>query len=83
MTREMIRDSKVPLFLAHGKADQRVHFDQFKRMKSALRKVPAKVVFMSFEDEDHFLSSQKNRQRFFRGLEKFLKEMVGESEYAL
>jgi dipeptidyl aminopeptidase/acylaminoacyl peptidase len=72
----------VPLFLAHGEADQRVHFDQFKRMKSALRKSPADVTYMTFEDEDHFLSSQKNRQAFFVGLEKFLLATVGKSEYA-
>jgi dipeptidyl aminopeptidase/acylaminoacyl peptidase len=77
------REFGVPLFLAHGEADQRVHFDQFKRMKSALKKAPAKVVYMSFEDEDHFLSNQKNRQAFFTGLDEFLKDTVGESEFAL
>lgn len=73
----------VPLFLAHGEADQRVHFDQFKRMQSALKKSPAEVTYMSFADEDHFLSSQENRQAFFQGLDRFLKATVGESEHAL
>ncbi len=71
----------VPLFLAHGKDDQRVHFDQYTRMKRALRKSPAKTTFMEFDDEDHFLSNQKNRQKFFVGLDKFLRETVGESEF--
>lgn len=71
----------VPLFLAHGELDQRVHFDQFKRMKRALKKSPAKTTFMEFEDEDHFLSSQANRQKFFKGLDKFLTETIGESEF--
>ena len=72
----------VPLFLAHGELDQRVHFDQFTRMKSALKKSPAKVTFMAFEDEDHFLSNQANRQRFFVGLDEFLRGTVGSSEFA-
>ena len=72
----------VPLFLAHGEADERVHFDQFKRMKSALKKSSTPVTYLQFEDEDHFLSDQKNRQEFFRGLDKFLKKTVGESEFA-
>lgn len=71
----------VPLFLAHGELDQRVHFDQYKRMKRALKKSPAKTTFMEFEDEDHFLSSQANRQKFFKGLDKFLNETLGESEF--
>lgn len=63
---------KVPLFLAHGKDDERVHFDQFSRMKSALKKSSTPVTYMQFDDEDHFLSNQQNRQAFFRGLDKFL-----------
>ena len=74
---------KVPLFLAHGEADQLVHFDQFTRMRSALKKSSAPVTYMKFKDEDHFLSNQQNRQEFFRGLDEFLKEVVGESESAL
>lgn len=73
----------VPLFLAHGVKDQRVHYDQYVRMKGALRKSSAETTFMHFRDEDHFLSNQKNRQQFFVGLDKFLNETVGESEYKL
>lgn len=72
------KEITIPLFLAHGKNDQRVHFDQFKRMKKALKKSPAKVTYMSFKDEDHFLSDQENRQRFFIGLDKFLADNLGE-----
>ena len=75
-------DLKVPLFLAHGTLDQRVHFDQFKRMKSALRKADAPVSYMLFKDEDHFLSNQENRIDFFEGLDTFLIETVGKSEFA-
>ena len=71
---------KVPLFLAHGEADQRVHFDQYSRMKSALKNSSVPVTYMKFEDEDHFLSDQQNRQAFFRGLDEFLSDTVGEDE---
>ena len=72
---------KIPVFLAHGTLDQRVHFDQYKRMKSALKKSPAKTTFMEFKGEDHFLSNQENRQRFFKGLDQFLTEVNGKSEF--
>ncbi len=71
----------MPVFIAHGKLDQRVHFDQFKRMKSALKKSSAKVTAIEFKDEDHFLSNEKNRIEFFEELEKFLEKSVGKSEY--
>lgn len=73
---------RVPLFLAHGTRDERVHFDQFKRMKSAQRKSPAEVTFLEFEDEDHFLSTQANRQAFFVRLDEFLETTIGTSEFA-
>ena len=71
----------IPVFLAHGEKDQRVHFDQFKRMKSALKKSPADHTFVRFKDEDHFLSDQANRQEFFVELEKFLVKHLGESPH--
>lgn len=71
---------KVPLFLVHGERDQRVHFDQFSRMKSALKKSSAKVTYMDFREGDHYLSFQKDRQEFLVGLEKFLEKVNGRSE---
>lgn len=71
-----------PVFLAHGTLDQAVHFDQYKRMKSALKKSSAKVTAVEFKDEDHYLSSKANRVRFFEELEKFLEKANGKSEYA-
>jgi len=72
---------EIPVFLAHGTLDQRVHFDQFKRMKSALKKAGVDATYMEFKDEDHFLSNQENRQEFFKGLDKFLIKVNGPSEY--
>ena len=72
-----------PVFLAHGTLDDAVHFDQFKRMKSALKKSSAKVTAVEFKDEDHYLSNQKNRQEFFVELETFLEKSVGTSPHKL
>jgi len=74
-------DMSVPLFLAHGTLDQQVHFNQYKRMKKALKKSKAKVTYMEFKDEDHYLSNQDNRMKFFKGLDKFLEQSNGKSEY--
>ena len=78
---KIAEDMIVPLFLAHGELDQQVYFDQYKRMKSALKKSKADVTYMAFEDEDHYLSNEKNRQKFFKGLSKFLIEHNGPSEF--
>ena len=72
---------KVPVFLAHGDLDENVQFDQFLRMKKALKKADVKHTAMAFKDEDHFLSRQENREAFFIGVDKFLTKVMGPSEH--
>lgn len=72
---------QVPIFLAHGDLDENVQFDQFLRMQKALKKAGVKATYMKFKDEDHFLSKQENREKFFIGVDKFLSEVNGTSEY--
>ena len=72
---------KVPVFLAHGDQDENVQFDQFKRMRKALNKAGVKNTSMAFKDEDHFLSRQENREAFFVGVDKFLRNVNGPSEH--
>ena len=72
---------KVPVFLAHGDLDENVQFDQFTRMKKALKKAKVTATYMKFNNEDHFLSQQENREKFFIGMEKFLTKVNGKSEY--
>ncbi len=72
---------KVPVFLAHGDQDENVQFDQFTRMRKALKKAGVKTTAMAFEDEDHYLSRQENREAFFVGVDKFLTKVNGPSEY--
>ena len=72
---------KVPVFLAHGTMDENVQFDQFTRMKKSLKKAKVDATYMKFTEEDHYLSRQKNREKFFVGMEKFLTKVNGTSEY--
>ena len=72
---------KNPVFLAHGVDDTLVHIDQYKRMKSALKKSSAKVTALEFKGEDHYMSDQKNRVEMFEALDRFLNESVGKSEH--
>jgi len=75
-------DIKVPVFLAHGDKDENVQFDQYTRMKKALKKAGVDHTAMEFKDEDHYLSYQKNREAFFMGVDKFLLKVNGPSEHA-
>ena len=72
---------KVPVFLAHGDRDINVQFDQFTRMRRSLEKAGVDATYLSFKDEDHYLSRQINREAFFVAIEKFLLEVNGKSPY--
>ncbi len=72
----------IPVFLAHGKFDQRVHFDQFTRMRRALKKADVPLTTREYDQDNHFMSIQKNRQDMFKALDKFLEKSVGKSDYA-
>jgi dipeptidyl aminopeptidase/acylaminoacyl peptidase len=67
--------------LAHGDQDQNVRYTQFTRMKRALEQSGAKATYLSFTNEDHFLSRQADREAFFESVEEFLLEVNGPSEY--
>lgn len=72
---------QIPVFLAHGEVDEAVHFDQYEKMKRRLENAGVDGTYMSFEDEDHYMSSQANRQAMLKGIEAFLLEVNGESPY--
>ena len=72
----------VPVFMAHGTRDTSVEIDQFDRMKKRLQKAGVKGTYLRFEDEDHYMSLQKNRVKMLDELAKFLRKANGESEFA-
>ena len=74
-------EMKIPTFIAHGTYDQAVHFDQYKRMKNALKKSSADVTAIEFKEEDHYLSNEKNAIKFYQVMDAFLTEHMGTSPY--
>ncbi|MGJ8560421.1 MAG: alpha/beta hydrolase family protein [Litorimonas sp.] len=72
---------QVPVFLAHGELDAAVEYDQFESMRRRLKKAGADGTYMSFEDEDHYMSNQANRQAMLEGMEAFLLKVNGESPF--
>ena len=72
----------VPVFMAHGDQDTAVEFDQFTRMRKRLDKAGVKGTYMAFEDEDHYMSAQSNRQAMLKGIAKFLRKTNGTSAFA-
>lgn len=75
------KEMKIPTFIAHGTLDQAVHFDQFKRMKNGLKKSSADVTAVQFDEEDHYLSNEKNAKKFYKEMDKFLEKHMGKSPY--
>lgn len=71
----------IPIFLAHGEDDQAVHFDQYTKMKKAMERAGVDGTYLSFKDEDHYLSKQANREAFFVAVEKFLLKVNGRSSH--
>lgn len=73
---------KTPLLLVHGTKDIQVQFDQFKRMKSALKKSPAKKKLVEIKDGDHSLATSEHRKMLFEAMDKHLRTYLGESAAA-
>jgi len=76
------RELTIPIFMAHGTKDSNVYFDQYTRMKKALKKSKSKTTFMKFKDEDHYFVNFENRTKLLKGLDKFLHENLGGSAAA-
>jgi dipeptidyl aminopeptidase/acylaminoacyl peptidase len=62
---------RVPVLLAHGADDQRVHVKHSRRMAKALRDSGADVEFLEFEDEIHGFLLERSRVQFYEQLLAF------------
>ena len=69
---------KAPLFVAQGANDPRVNKAESDQMVEALRKRGVEVEYMVKDDEGHGFHNQENRFDFYRAMERFLKEHLGE-----
>ena len=63
---------KLPVFLIHGKKDQRAPFDQFKAMKKALEEAGNPPLTLVEPDEGHGFYDEEARERMYVQLLKFL-----------
>lgn len=75
-------DIQVPVFMAHGTLDASVQHDQFTKMRSRLETAGVSGVYLSFENEDHYMSMQANRQAMVAGMADFLLRVNGPSPFA-
>ena len=69
---------KAPLFVAQGANDPRVNKAESDQMVEALRKRGVEVEYMVKDDEGHGFHNQENRFDFYRAMERFLKQHLGD-----
>lgn len=72
----------VPILLVHGTRDTVVEFDQFRRMKRALKKASSKKTFVEIKNGDHSLAKFAHRKQLFDAMDKHLKDNLGASAAA-
>jgi len=68
---------RVPVFLAHGQADERTPFNQAEAMRKALQRAGNEPLWMAVPKEGHGFYAEKNVVAFYRQLEQFLGANLG------
>jgi len=68
---------KAPLLIAQGANDPRVNINESNQMVDALKKRGIKVPYIVKKNEGHGFRNEENRFDFYRAMEKFLAECVG------
>ena len=63
---------KTPIMVAHGAQDRRVLVNLSRNFKNRMERNDKSIEYVEFEDGDHFLSLQHNKQDFFKRAEAFL-----------
>ena len=66
------KEYTVPLLLVHGKKYVTVHYDQFTRMRGALKKSGAKVTTLSFKEGDQSMTDFEDRKALFAAMDKII-----------
>lgn len=69
----------APLFIAQGANDPRVNKDESDQMVEALKARGITVEYMVKENEGHGFHNEENRFDFYRAMEKFLAQHIGDS----
>lgn len=71
------REVRVPVMLVHGKADDNVRMNQFRKMDGALREVGNPAETFLGAGEGHGFSNPANIAEFYRRMEAFLAKHIG------
>ncbi len=72
-----INQLKAPVMIIHGEADQRVPFNQAKRLRSALEKKNHPYVWLTKYDEGHGFYHHANRVELYEKMLAFLDKNLG------
>jgi len=68
---------KCPLFVAQGKNDPRVNINESDQIVNNLKKRGVTVEYMVKDNEGHGFHNEENRFDFYRAMEKFLGQHIG------
>jgi len=71
---------KVPLLIAQGANDPRVNKNESDQMVEALKKRGITVEYMVKDNEGHGFRNEENRFDFYRAMEKFLANHIGQPQ---
>ncbi len=74
---EYLDQLKAPVFIAHGEADQRVPFNQAKRLRSALEKRQHPHEWLAKYGEGHGYYKHANRVEFHEKMLAFIEKYLG------
>jgi len=75
---KMANQIKSSVLIMHGDKDDRVPYEQFKFMKSALSKTNIEHKAITMKGNDHFLRSSESRKQFLSAAESFLHQNIGQ-----
>ncbi|MBN3035740.1 MAG: S9 family peptidase [Bacteroidales bacterium] len=73
---------QAPLFIAQGANDPRVNKDESDQMVEALKARGIEVQYMVKDNEGHGFHNEENRFDFYRAMEQFLAQHMGQEETA-
>jgi dipeptidyl aminopeptidase/acylaminoacyl peptidase len=76
----LVRKIRAPLFVAHGTADNTVPIEQTQRLVEALRKAGVGADILYLNGQPHGFSDGDKRIVFYKALEAFLENHIGESQ---
>ena len=68
---------RCPLLIAQGANDPRVNINESNQVVDALRKMGIEIEYMVKDNEGHGFYNQENQFDFYRAMEKFLTEHLG------